>query len=90
MASKVAGVFQGMSGGVVAELPIRPFDVHIQPRRGTPLTIGTELDPFGGIQRIESGDALAASWYSCTRNIHLDNLEARARISLDFCRIMGA
>jgi hypothetical protein len=25
-----------------------------------------------------------------TRNIHLDNLKTGARVSLDFCRIVGA
>jgi hypothetical protein len=74
----------------MAELPIRPFNVHIQSRRGTPLTVRAKLDLPDGIECGESGEALAASWYSCTRNIHLDNLEARARISLDFCRIVGA
>jgi hypothetical protein len=46
--------------------------------------------PFCLGHLLDSVEALAASWYSCTRNFHLDNLEARARISLDFCRIVGA
>ena len=49
-----------------------------------------DFDPFCLGHLVDGVEALAASWYSCTRNFHLDNLEARARISLDFCRIVGA
>jgi len=49
-----------------------------------------DFDPFCLGHWVDGVEALAASWYSCTRNIHLDNLETRARISLDFRRIVGA
>ena len=35
--------------GLVAELAIRPFDVHVQPRRGTPLAVGAKFDSLGGL-----------------------------------------
>ena len=40
----------GRVRGVVAELAVRPLDVHVQPGRGTPLPVGAKLDPFGRIQ----------------------------------------
>ena len=41
--------------GFVAELTIRPLDVHVQSCRGTPLTVRAKLDSLGGVQRSESG-----------------------------------
>ena len=41
--------------GFVPELAVRPFNVHVQPRRGSPLAVGAKLDSLGGLQRTEAG-----------------------------------
>ena len=38
----------------VAELTVSSFDVHEEPRRGTPLAIGAKLDSLGGVQGSEA------------------------------------
>ncbi len=42
------------------------------------------FDAFRICNQVDGIEALAASWYPCTGNIHLDNLERRTWIPLDF------
>src|SRR5512141_2139399 len=39
---------------LIAEFPIRALDVREQTRRASPLSIGSESDPFGGLQGIQA------------------------------------
>jgi hypothetical protein len=48
------------------------------------------FDPHCLRYLVDGVEALAASWYSCTRNTHIDNLETRAWVAVDFCRIVRA